>query len=258
MPSIEQNKKKWTADSEWEHKGDQWSEAWGGPLNQWSSAIYPRISRFLPCDSILEIAPGYGRWTNFLKDHCRRLTGIDLNQNCVDYCRNRFADSPSLVFDTNDGRSLAAVPDHSIDFVFSFDSLVHAEADVLSEYIAQLPRVLKPSGAVFLHHSNFGAYRTSKALMSIPVIRNLSSIHNLLGSKRNIHWRAASVTASLVREMISKSGLYCAKQELINWSTDYLNDCFTTVTVASSDLQILENYGFMKEAEIIRKSNFLG
>ena len=48
------------------------------------------------------------------------------------------------------------VEDGSIDFVFSFDSLVHVEADVLDAYLDQLARKLTPDGVGFIHHSNMG------------------------------------------------------------------------------------------------------
>ena len=61
----------------------------------------------------------------------------------------------------NDGHSLPMVGDTSIDFAFSFDSLVLVEADTLARYLSELARVLKPDGVAFLHHSNFGAYERS-------------------------------------------------------------------------------------------------
>ena len=51
------------------------------------------------------------------------------------------------------------VADRSVDFAFSFDSLVHADAEVLDAYAAELARTLAPDGVAFIHHSNLGAYR---------------------------------------------------------------------------------------------------
>jgi cyclopropane fatty-acyl-phospholipid synthase-like methyltransferase len=39
------------------------------------------------------------------------------------------------------------------DFVFSFDSLVHVESDVIENYLTQLAKKLKPNGIGFIHHS---------------------------------------------------------------------------------------------------------
>jgi len=52
--------------------------AWGGPQKQWENSIYLRIKSHVLAASILEIAPGYGRWTDFLKDLCSKLIVLDL------------------------------------------------------------------------------------------------------------------------------------------------------------------------------------
>ena len=37
--------------------------------------IFPRIRECLPVGTILEIAPGFGRWTHYLKDYCNAAVG---------------------------------------------------------------------------------------------------------------------------------------------------------------------------------------
>jgi hypothetical protein len=59
----------------------------------------------------------------------------------------------------NDGRSLDMIEDESIDFVFSFDSLVHADSGTVRSYMLQIARKLRFSGTGFIHHSNLGAYK---------------------------------------------------------------------------------------------------
>ena len=50
------------------------------------------------------------------------------------------------------------IPDASVDFVFSFDSFVHPDRDVVEVYLRQLGTKLKIGGKGFIHHSNFGEY----------------------------------------------------------------------------------------------------
>src|SRR5271165_6047234 len=76
MPSIEENLVKWDEEYGWSTGGDEWSGAWGNASAQWYGCVFPRIRRFLPARSILEIAPGFGRWTRFLLDHCDNLIGV--------------------------------------------------------------------------------------------------------------------------------------------------------------------------------------
>jgi ubiquinone/menaquinone biosynthesis C-methylase UbiE len=103
--------------------GDEWSVSWGSPWAQWHGCLFPRIFPFLR-GRILEIAPGRGRWTQFLRRHCESLVGIDLAPSCIAQCEQRFQSFGNLEFFVNDGRTLPMVEDSSIDFAFSFDSLV--------------------------------------------------------------------------------------------------------------------------------------
>jgi SAM-dependent methyltransferase len=143
----------WDASYDWRCAGDEWHEAWGTPQAQWAGCLYPRIFPFLK-GRILEMGPGHGRWTQFLRDHCTSLIDVDLAATYVSECRSRFKSDPRLHFEVGDGRKLPMVADASIDFAFSFDSLVHAEADILESYASELARVLKSNAIAFLHHSN--------------------------------------------------------------------------------------------------------
>jgi 16S rRNA A1518/A1519 N6-dimethyltransferase RsmA/KsgA/DIM1 with predicted DNA glycosylase/AP lyase activity len=53
--------------------------------------MFLRIRSFLLADNILEIAPGQGRWTHYLKDQCKRMWVVDLSQNCMEACKQLFA-----------------------------------------------------------------------------------------------------------------------------------------------------------------------
>src|SRR5207253_469039 len=158
MPSVEENLSTWDRSYDWTQGGDEWSSAWGGAEAEWFGTILPRIHSFIPAGTVLEIAPGYGRWTHYLKDSCEKLILVDLAERCIDACKQRFASSSHITYHVNDGKSLEMIADNSIDFVFSFDSLVHAEADVLEAYLSQLAKKLKPNGVGFIHHSNLGMY----------------------------------------------------------------------------------------------------
>jgi 2-polyprenyl-3-methyl-5-hydroxy-6-metoxy-1,4-benzoquinol methylase len=227
-----------------DHGGDEWSACWGGPEAQWYGAILPRIHAFVPADTILEIAPGFGRWTQFLKDYCRQLIIVDLSERCIEQCKNRFIRSSHIEYRVNDGRSLEFLADESIDFVFSFDSLVHVEADVIAAYLSQLAAKLKSNGAGFIHHSNLASYLD-------PVTNDLPP--GLI----NKHWRARSVSAKLFEDCCQAARLKCTSQEIVNWGTEELTDAFSIFTpvrsVWSRSNRVLANPGFMDEADRISK-----
>jgi SAM-dependent methyltransferase len=255
MPSIQQNLRLWSNDQSWEAQGEEWSVTWGGSAAQWEGAILPRIRAYLPARHILEIAPGYGRWTRFLATQGGTLTLVDLSSQCIAVCRERFSQLGHLRYHVNDGRSLAMLPDRAVDFAFSFDSLVHAELPVIESYLRELARVLTPNGVAFLHHSNLGALGPpGLARRWLPNV--LCTALMARGVIAPDHWRAYSVSADLVRDIAVSAGVPCIRQELVNWGCDRLSDCFSTVTPAESrwgrPLERVSNPDFMAEAEAIR------
>jgi SAM-dependent methyltransferase len=218
MPDLEHNQAVWSTEWDWSQGGDEWSVQWGGTDALWHGALLPRIHAWLPTEgTILEIAPGYGRWTQYLKDLCDHLVIVDLTERCIEACRARFAGPSNIEYHVNDGRSLDMVADHSVDFAFSFDSLVHAEADVLEAYVSQLARKLKPDGVAFLHHSNARSYRRfSQLSKKAPpkVMRRLVDAGVLLDVYA---WRSETVSADLVAAQCERAGLSCFAQEKISW-----------------------------------------
>jgi ubiquinone/menaquinone biosynthesis C-methylase UbiE len=255
MPTLEQNLNHWGQSHDWRLQGDEWSEAWGGPELQWLHTVLPRIQSFIPTDNILEIAPGFGRWTRFLAPNCKQLIGIDLNRNCTEACKKRFADSPHAQFYANNGKSLEVVPPDSIDFIFSFDSLVHADLDVIDAYLSQFPRIMKKKGAAFIHHSNCGENFQRplvRGMLRVPLLRRYIRTYSRFGIRENHHWRSENVSAEAVRRLCTRYGLKCTRQESVNWGEDFLNDCFSIIVpcgsvTCSHDTEIILNHEFMEE-----------
>ncbi len=237
MPDLAWNKWTWDNDYKWTGRGEEWSKAWGGSEAQWFGCLYPRLHRFLPVGNLLEIAPGFGRWTSYLLEYVRgRYTGVDLSQSCVEYCKERFSGSSNTAFLVNDGLSLDSVEDGLFDFVFSFDSLVHANLVVHQTYIPQILRKLTPNGVAFIHHSNWAQSGSIKA---------------------NVHCRAEDVSAAAYAEIVKQAGGHVMLQECLNWGTEEKIDAFTLFCVADRDvlpeMVVIENSDFMREAHIIRE-----
>lgn len=254
MPSIESNRKIWGESYPWTENGDEWSEPWGNTKSQWYGCIFPRIHAFIPTNNILEIAPGFGRWTQYLKDHCKTLEIVDLNSNCIAKCQERFAGFSHLNYHVNDGNSLDMISNDSIDFAFSFDSLVHAELPVLESYLKELAKKLTQDGVGFFHHSNLGEYEKRWRLKNeIPpeIKRYLPKNDRLMPH----HWRSFSVTATNFSEACDLAGLSCISQELVNWNHRLLTDAFSTFTRKGSKWdrpnRKIRNRKFMDEAKQI-------
>jgi ubiquinone/menaquinone biosynthesis C-methylase UbiE len=252
MATIEDNVSSWDGGYNWKNRGDEWSSPWGGPFMQWYGSIYPRIKRHLPADSILEIACGYGRWTQYLKDMCEHLTAIDLSEECIRSCKLRFAKDSQIEYHVNDGKSLGMIPDDSINFVFSFDSLVHANETVIDAYLSQFARILKKDGVCFIHHSNLGEYHTLLSrFRRVPKLEGILARAGVL--EKSLGWRDPKVDAKKVASFAERHGLRCVSQELVPWNTKRLYiDCMSTIVRKDSPIawknRVLRNATFMQEA----------
>src|SRR5213082_708742 len=95
---------------DWKDAGEEWSEPWGTSAAQWFGAILPRIRDCVQTGTILEIAPGFGRWTHYLKNYCQQLWTVDSVAECTEACRRRFAADSRVRCYLNDGRSLPMFP----------------------------------------------------------------------------------------------------------------------------------------------------
>jgi SAM-dependent methyltransferase len=252
MPKLADNKTRWDGEYHWRDQGDEWSALWGDPAMQWYGTILPRIKGHVPAHRIVEIACGYGRWTQYLKDLCQNLIAIDLSAECIAASQQRFADCSNLEYHVNDGRSLAMIPDASVDFVFSFDSLVHADASVIKAYLSEFKRILTEDGVAFIHHSNFGEYAPAyDKIRDVPNLEEMLIQSDIL--EQSTHWRDGSVDAKKVEALATEQGLCCISQEIVPWSTKKLFiDCMSTIVRRDSALartnRIWRNANFMEEA----------
>lgn len=280
MPTIKWNAHFWNTTYPWSRQGDEWSTAWGSTDSQWYGSILPRIRVFLPVGTILEIAPGFGRWTQFLKNLCEHSIVVDLSEKCIQACKERFRDSSHITYHVNDGASLEMVRDASVDFVFSFDSLVHAEDETIKKYVAQLSSKLTRNDVAFIHHSNLGEYKTFFSLLRrlqdfFPPAGQVAAEDNRHAERKRLfdplqwaiglastgiidrsHLRAISMTAGKFRQYAAEAELCCISQEIINWGSRRLIDCFSIVTGNNSvwyrENKVLRNSHCMKEAKHIR------
>lgn len=98
----------------------------------------------------LEIGSGGGRWSRYFIGRTGRALLVDATPASEAAIR---AHCPWPGFEfivSTDGR-LPSVATESVDFVFSFDTFVHFEAQLFDRYIAELGRVSK-CGARFVFH----------------------------------------------------------------------------------------------------------
>jgi len=236
MPSINDNLKMF-GNYDWSRRGHEWSTEWASTPLLWQTELFPRLGFFLPAGSILEIAPGYGRITAHLLSYCEKLYGIDINQNCVDACNETFK-GLNCEFHKNDGLLFDMIPDNSIDFCFSWDSLVHVDDNVIRSYLVEIKRVLKDGGYAFLHHSNLAEY--------------VSPAENVL--VENLGWRSSGVSGDLVADEARRIGMRAVSTEKFVWSSNSFTDCISVLCNRSDDVgrSVLYNPFIKDHAQYVR------
>lgn len=176
---------------------------------QWDSLIWPRIQHF-DFSKTLDLAAGHGRNSNFLRRYASEIHLVDVNQSCIDACKQRFGESDSqcrFFYYVNDGTSLKIIPDNSMTCIFSWDAMVHFDKLVCRLYILEFARVLVPGGQAFFHHSNYGHIAPDNDWQKHP------------------HWRS-NTTKELVADYLQEAGLENLFQCLIDWEIKDL-DCIT-------------------------------
>lgn len=175
----------WNNEHLWSVDGHEWSKSFGTTEDLWNNEIFDKIKEFRG-KKILEIAPGFGRITQFLSILASELLVVDLNPTCIEKTKSKLKHHV-LAYFVNDGKSIPKVRDNSQDLVFSFDSFVHMHANVTEEYIKEIYRVLKPGGQAFIHHSWFyGGNDESfkniagRANMSPEIFKDLVEQNNMI------------------------------------------------------------------------------
>jgi SAM-dependent methyltransferase len=224
LGSIAWNEKTFGNPEEWALNGDKWTfhaEFSGQPYEKWKQSL---VIRFLdpylgPDVDVLEVAPGYGRWTEFMVGHSRSLVLVDLVANSIDVCRERFGSHPEVSFIANDGRSLP-VASESVDLIWSFGGFVHIDPKDVDSYLAEIRRVLRPGGRYVIHHSGWPEW--SRRL--VPVTRHLGRPGRILQRRlaRSVGgtatWRVA-MSPKLFASMAAKHDL-CVDEQIRVWGEE--------------------------------------
>ena len=179
---------------------------------QWNDIIWS-IIKDADFAHTVELACGHGRNTEFLRRLAKTVDLVDVNQSCIEACRQRFGsekDGCSFRYHVTSGNVLP-VGDATMTFGYSWDSMVHFDKLVVQDYVREFARVLKSGGTAFLHHSNYGA-----------VAPDSSWTKN--------HGNRSDMTAELMRDYAQQSGLTIKFQRLSGtadgWGIDRL-DCLS-------------------------------
>ena len=199
--NIERNLRQWDQKHPWSQDGDEWSgqaAVCKVPYEVWKESLVANL--LLPNltgeTTALEIAPGHGRWTEYIARHARHVIVVELSPSCLAFCRDRFADLSNIDYYLTTGSTLPRFAAGRVDFVWSYDSFVHMDKGVISSYLAEIRRVLKPGGTATIHHSDVadpGSHQQNgapgwRSAMSGALMRELAETAGLAVLSQFTYW----------------------------------------------------------------------
>ena len=93
---------------DWGAEGEEWT-----PSPEWQESVLRKILRkHMPTGgALVEIGPGGGRWTETLLEIANRLIAVDISEECLRVCAERFRDADNVEFVLTPGNTLPGVAD---------------------------------------------------------------------------------------------------------------------------------------------------
>lgn len=187
----------------------------GSAAKQIQNIIMPLLQKYDLLNSswnVMDFACGRGRIAAHLKDNYNSMILCDISSNALDFCKQRFAGDSHLDFVQSEPESLP-IQDESLDFIYSWDAMVHFNYKMLDIYLSEFSRILKGDGYCFIHHSNLNAFEGDT---SLSVSENFHE---------NVQWRA-NVSSKDVVKLSERFGFKVVNQVFLDWEWSNL-DCIT-------------------------------
>lgn len=113
---------------------------------------YYFASQYIKDKIVLDIACGSGYGTNFLADHAKEITGIDIAEESVVYAQKNFPHE-RITFKQGSIANIP-LPDKSIDVIISFETIEHVDEQIQTQAMQEFKRVLKDNGILIISTPN--------------------------------------------------------------------------------------------------------
>lgn len=130
---------------------------------QWTHLFWDKDSKFrklfdrLDLTAVVELACGHGRHAEQILKSSGKLYLVDVLEENILYCKQRFGDHSQLVYMQCNGYNFEPIESSSVTSIFSYDAMVHFSQDIVESYLKDAARILKPAGMALFHHSNYSA-----------------------------------------------------------------------------------------------------
>jgi ubiquinone/menaquinone biosynthesis C-methylase UbiE len=197
--SAARNREVWTL-YDWQTKGEEWSAS-----EEWKQALVAEVlePNVPEGGTILEIGPGAGRWSVFLRDRAAKLIVVDVSERALELTRERLGPDGEVEYLQSSGSTLPGVPDGTVDAVWSFDVFVHIAPRDVAGYLGEVARVVRPGGTAVIHHSGERDPRFWRSPMSSALFATLAHEHGLEVLRQFSTWGGDRFTTSVDGDAIT-------------------------------------------------------
>ncbi|WPP42079.1 class I SAM-dependent methyltransferase [Paenibacillus hunanensis] len=114
---------------------------------------YNSIAESLKGMRVLDAGCGTGYGSFLISQFAKKVIGIDISQEAVDWCNKNYASQKNLEFTQG---SLEAIPFDSEEFdcVVSFEVIEHVDSNIQRAFLREARRVLKKNGVLIISTPN--------------------------------------------------------------------------------------------------------
>ncbi|WP_439836962.1 class I SAM-dependent methyltransferase [Aeromonas enteropelogenes] len=112
---------------------------------------YQKAAEFVrPGDTVLDLACGLGYGSHIIYHNslAKRVIGMDLSESGIEYAQHNYHVEGRVEFQLADAQNIENLPDNSVDFITTFETIEHLPEP--KKYLAELERVLRPSGRMLI------------------------------------------------------------------------------------------------------------
>lgn len=131
-------------------------EEWGGP--EFADHIVDLVSDYLGANAdVLELGCGGGKFSQRIAPKCRSLLCTDISAAMIEHTRSSLAAcgvDGNVGYHVLNGVDFAGIPSDSLDFIFSYDVLLHLQPQNVFSYLRDARRVLRRNGTIMVHQIN--------------------------------------------------------------------------------------------------------
>ncbi|MFZ4288297.1 methyltransferase domain-containing protein [Variovorax sp. HJSM1_2] len=138
-----------------EFTGERFVPTESGEIRYEHMHRYAWVSSFVQGKKVLDIACGEGYGSALLAQSALSVVGVDISEEAVAHAQQAYGAQTNLSFKAGSAAAIP-MPDASFDVAVSFETVEHLTQQ--SEMLAELRRVLKPSGLLLISSPNKKVY----------------------------------------------------------------------------------------------------